>query len=59
MSTWTKVQILSDIRGRVYKYIAKSNEPPPRGVQSLNKYVKEGGYLSNLYQQETNVLISH
>ena len=32
---------------------------PPRGVQSVNKYEKEGGYLSNLYQQETNILISH
>ena len=31
----------------------------PLGVQSLNKYAKEGGYLSNLYQQETNVLVSH
>ena len=31
----------------------------PLGGQSVNKYAKEGGYLSNLYQQETNVLVSH
>ena len=31
----------------------------PRGDQSLNIYAKEGGFLSNLYQQETNVLVSH
>ena len=31
----------------------------PLGCQSLNIYAKEGGYLSNLYQQETNVRVSH
>ena len=31
----------------------------PLGVQSVNIYAKDDGYLSNLYQQETNVLVSH
>ena len=30
----------------------------PLGGQSVNKYAKEGGYLSNLYQQETNAHIN-
>ena len=35
----------------------KVGSPPL--LESVNKYAKEGGYLSNLYQQETNVLVSH
>ena len=31
----------------------------PQGGQSVNIYAKEGGYISNLYQQETNVRVSH